>query len=77
MQSVRRESYWDKERLKIRSFSLIRFMMLCGVLSVQQAAIGDCLSFDPFSFDQNGLAPAVNVGSQVRSWARSQFRGAR
>jgi hypothetical protein len=31
--------------------------------TVQQAAIGDCLSFDPFSFDQNGLAaPEVNVG---------------
>ena len=31
--------------------------MLCGLPTVQQAAIGDCLSFDPFSFDQNGLAP--------------------
>ena len=30
---------------------------------MQQAAIGDCLSFDPFSFDQNGLAPSeVDVG---------------
>jgi hypothetical protein len=30
---------------------------------VQQAAIGDCLSFDPFPFDQNGLAPPeVYVG---------------
>ncbi len=29
---------------------------------VQQAAIGNCLSFDPFSFDQNGLAlPEVDV----------------
>jgi hypothetical protein len=37
--------------------------MLCGLPTVQQAAIGDCLSFDPFSFDQNGLAaPEVNVG---------------
>jgi hypothetical protein len=32
--------------------------MLCGVPTVQQAAIGDCLSFDPFSFNQNGLAAA-------------------
>ena len=24
---------------------------------MQQAAIGNCLSFDPFPFDQNGLAP--------------------
>ena len=30
---------------------------------VQQAAICDCLSFDPFPFDQNGLAaPEVDVG---------------
>jgi hypothetical protein len=27
--------------------------MLCGLPTVQQAAIGDGLSFDPFSFDQN------------------------
>jgi hypothetical protein len=32
--------------------------MLCGLPTVQHAAIGDCLSFDPFPFDQNGLAPA-------------------
>jgi hypothetical protein len=32
---------------------------------VQQVAIGDCLSFDPFPFDQNGLAPAeVDVGGR-------------
>jgi hypothetical protein len=37
--------------------------MLCGLPSVQQAAIGNCLSFDPFPFDQNGLAPPeVDVG---------------
>ena len=37
--------------------------MLCGLPTVQQAAIGDCLSFDPFPFDQNGLAPSeVDVG---------------
>jgi hypothetical protein len=36
--------------------------MLCGLLLVQEAAIGDCLSFDPFPFDQNGLAsPEVDV----------------
>jgi hypothetical protein len=30
---------------------------------VQQVAIGDCLSFDPFPFDHNGLAPPeVDVG---------------
>jgi hypothetical protein len=38
-------------------------MMSCGLLSVQQAAIGNCLSFDPFPFDQNGLASSeVDVG---------------
>ena len=32
---------------------------------MQQVAIGDCLSFDPFSFDQNGLAPPeVDVGGR-------------
>jgi hypothetical protein len=37
--------------------------MLCGLPTVQQAAVGDCLSFDPFSFDQNGLASSeVDVG---------------
>jgi hypothetical protein len=31
--------------------------------TVQQAAVCDCLSFDPFPFDQNGLAPPeVDVG---------------
>ena len=30
---------------------------------MQQAAVGDGLSFDPFPFDQNGLAPPeVDVG---------------
>ena len=32
---------------------------------MQQAAIGDCLSFDPLPFDQNGLAPPeVDVGGR-------------
>ena len=39
--------------------------MLCGLPSVQQVAIGNCLSFDPFLFDQNGLAPPeVDVGGR-------------
>jgi hypothetical protein len=39
--------------------------MLCGLLSMQQAAICNCLSFDPFYFDQNGLAsPEVDVGGR-------------
>src|SRR4029077_11726069 len=37
--------------------------MLCGFPTVQQAAIVDCLSFDPFPFDQYGLTAAeVDVG---------------
>jgi hypothetical protein len=39
--------------------------MSCGLPSVQQVAIGNCLSFDPFPFDQNGLAsPEVDVGGR-------------
>jgi hypothetical protein len=37
--------------------------MLCSLPTVQQAAICNCLSFDPFPFDQNGLAPPeIDVG---------------
>ena len=40
-------------------------MMLSSLLLVQQAAIGNCLPFDPFPFDQNGLAsPEVDVGGR-------------
>src|ERR1700732_4132799 len=39
--------------------------MLCDLPTVQQAAVGDGLSFDPFPFDQNGLAPPeVDVGGR-------------
>jgi hypothetical protein len=38
-------------------------LILCGVQLVLQAAILDCGSFDPFSFQQDGLSAAeVNVG---------------
>jgi hypothetical protein len=38
--------------------------MLCGLPTVQQAAVC-CLSFDPFPFDQNGLAaPEVDAGGR-------------
>jgi len=40
--------------------------MLCGLTTVHQAAIGDCLSFDPFSFDQNGLAAAKVESAGVK-----------
>jgi hypothetical protein len=34
--------------------------MLGGVLLVQQAAIGNCLTFDPFPFDESGLGPGLH-----------------
>jgi hypothetical protein len=42
----------NKERLW-----LVWLVMLCGLLTVQQATIGDCLAFDPFPLDENGLTP--------------------
>jgi hypothetical protein len=37
--------------------------MFCGLPLVQQTAISNGLLFDPFPFDQNGLAsPEVDVG---------------
>ena len=39
--------------------------MLSGLLLVQQAAMGNRLSFDPFPFDENGLAsPEVDIGGR-------------
>jgi len=39
--------------------------MLSSLLLVQQAASGDCLPFDPFPFDQNGLAsPAERISAR-------------
>ena len=38
-------------------------MILCDGIAVLQAPVLDSLSFDPFSFQQDGLAPAeVGVG---------------
>jgi len=37
--------------------------MLCGLPLVQQAVIGNCLSFESFSFDHNGLAPVPTINS--------------
>src|ERR1700738_1644784 len=39
--------------------------MLCDLPTVQQAAVGDCLSFDRFAFNQNGLATSeIDVGGR-------------
>jgi hypothetical protein len=47
---VRRQSFSDRRWLKLReSLWLVRFVMLGGLPPVQQAAISNCLSFDPFS----------------------------
>jgi len=41
------------------------YVMLCCLSLVQQAAIGNCLPFDPFPFDQEKLAsPKVDVGGR-------------
>jgi hypothetical protein len=50
---------------------LFGFMMLGDLLLVEQAAIGDCPSFDPFAFDQNGLASrrVVCMGRSCRDLA--------
>jgi hypothetical protein len=41
----------------------IRWRDLSGLLLVLQAALCDCLLFDPFSFRQDGsAAPEVDVG---------------
>jgi hypothetical protein len=54
---VRRQSFWDRERLKLREF------LAPLVNDVKRLALGNCLAFDPFPFDQDGLAsPEVNVG---------------
>ena len=38
-------------------------MMLCGLPAMQQASVLDCLSFDPFPFDEDGVAASeVDVG---------------
>ena len=39
-------------------------MMLCGLLTMLQASVCDGLSFDPFPFDEDGLAanPKVDAG---------------
>jgi len=39
--------------------------MLCGLPMMQQAAVLDCLSFDPFSLHEDYLAaPEVDVGGR-------------
>ncbi len=54
---VRRQSFWDRERLKLREF------LAPLVNDVKRLPLGNCLAFDPFPFDQDGLAsPEVNVG---------------
>ena len=62
---VRRQRFWDRRRLKIKEFWLLWFVILSGLPTVQQAAIADCLSFDRFAFNQNGLATSeIDVGGR-------------
>ena len=38
-------------------------LRLCGMQLVLQATIGDCLSFGPFAFEEDGLSPSeVDIG---------------
>jgi hypothetical protein len=40
-------------------------LRLCGLQLMLQATIGDCLSFDPFAFEEDGLRPSeVDVGGR-------------
>lgn len=57
-------------------------VMLCGLPTMQQTSAGDGLSFDPFPFDEDGLAAsevAVSGCSRSRGIAgrRSRLRGRR
>ena len=63
---VRRQSFSDRRRLKLReSLWLVRFVMLGGLPPVQQAAISNCLSFYRFPFYQDGLAPPkIDIGGR-------------
>jgi hypothetical protein len=51
--------------------------MLCGLPMVQQATIGDCLSFDPFAFGEDGDAAAraesanQNIRHQLPAYTKS------
>ena len=60
---VRHQRFWDSERGKQERLWLVWLVMLCGLLVMQQAALGDSLAFDPFSLQQDCLAaPEVDVG---------------
>jgi hypothetical protein len=43
---------------------LIGRLSLCGVRLVLQAAILDCVSFDPFAFQQDGLGGHCHIGQE-------------
>ena len=61
---VRRQRFWDRRWLKIRDLAPL-VVILSGLPTVQQAAIADCLSFDRFAFNQNGLATSeIDVGGR-------------
>jgi hypothetical protein len=48
--------------------------MLCRLRPVQQAAIGNCLPFDPFPFDQNGLAQRLCMAWVSRDLLIKNYR---
>ena len=61
--TVRRQGFWDNGLGKIREALAHRFVKSGGVQLMLQAAVGDGLSFDPFSFCQDDRpASEVDVG---------------
>jgi hypothetical protein len=61
--SVRRQSLGTTSGFIQGSLRLICLMMLCGLPMMQQASVGDGLSFDPFPFDEDCLAASeVDIG---------------
>ena len=60
---VRRQSFGDNGLGKLREVLAIGFGDSGSLQPVAQATVGDGLSFDPFSFCQDGWpAPVVDVG---------------
>jgi hypothetical protein len=60
---VRRQRFWDNGLSKLREALAHQLVISGGLQLVLQAPVGDGLSFDPFSFCQDGATPpAVDVG---------------
>ena len=68
--SVRRQMIWDILLASAREALDHWVLRLCGAQLVLQATICDCLAFEPFAFEEDGLsAPEMDV-SQGRAAGR-------